>query len=134
VQQWLLPELPVRPNHSRAEEAALATSECDPSSPGLVRDWNNDLQEIRELPIATRQQRLFRDRLLTKVRACLVRAVRECRGYTLDPQTRCSLLTQLNSDFVAASARGAQAIINGDWTPHVSILFAVCDDPLCSFF
>lgn len=86
VFQWLVPELPVHPDAGRAEDFALGASECDASNPGVVREWNSELQELREMPAETAAQRLLRDRHTAR----------------------------FHTDFVAASLRGAQSIVHGN--------------------
>ncbi|KAJ1968496.1 Intracellular distribution of mitochondria, partial [Dimargaris xerosporica] len=54
-----------------------------------LRDWNDELQSHRELPRATLQERVLRDRLINKVQA----------------------------DFAEAAAKGVQAIVEGSVVP-----------------
>ncbi|XP_041095955.1 clustered mitochondria protein homolog [Polyodon spathula] len=58
-------------------------------APGQTRDWNEELQESRELPQTSLAQRLLRDRALFKV----------------------------NCDFVSTAVRGAVTVIDGGAVP-----------------
>ena len=68
----------------RAEDAYTGRS-TEEHIPGQTREWNEELQAVRELPANTLHERLLRDRAFFKVR----------------------------SDFVAAATRGASLVIDG---------------------
>lgn len=53
----------------RAEDAATSSAEVD----GTLRDWSEELQSLRELPRATFDDRITRERALFKV--CLLSCV-----------------------------------------------------------
>lgn len=98
----MLEVLPVNtyyPNHPWAVESPEAL--YDPSRPcetylnsgsdavESLRDWNDELQSHRELPKAVLQERVLRERLITKVQA----------------------------EFTEAAVRGAMAVVNGSVIP-----------------
>lgn len=86
VYSWLAPQLEHYVDTIRAEDASSSKLGYEEHLPGQVRDWNEELQTIRNLPKKTLPQRLVRERAMFKV----------------------------NSDFVAAATRGAQAVIDGN--------------------
>ena len=68
----------------RAEDAYTARS-TEEHIPGQTREWNEELQAVRELPSGSIHERLLRDRAFFKV----------------------------HSDFVAAATRGAMLVVDG---------------------
>ena len=68
----------------RAEDAYTARS-TEEHIPGQTREWNEELQAVRELPSSSIHERLLRDRAFFKV----------------------------HSDFVAAATRGAMLVVDG---------------------
>ena len=89
INPWMIGREAHEMDELRAENAASIWSEADPLNPGMIRDWNDDLQNLRELPCADDASRLFRDRVFFK----------------------------FNSDYVAAATRGAQAAVLGNIPP-----------------
>mmetsp|Transcript_2830 Transcript_2830/g.8459 ORF Transcript_2830/g.8459 Transcript_2830/m.8459 type:complete len:1154 (-) Transcript_2830:1358-4819(-) len=89
VTPWMCSQLPHTADNVRAEDAAARWSEADPLNPGMIRDWNDELQTLRDLEIQTEADRLIRDRALYK----------------------------LHTDYVAAATRGAQAAVLGNIPP-----------------
>lgn len=73
----------------RSTEALSAWSEGDVASLGAMRDWNDELQLLKEMPSGTLQERFFRDRTLYK----------------------------FHCDFAAAVKRGAMAIVHENIAP-----------------
>eukprot|EP01133_Synstelium_polycarpum_P013448 gene13448-15850_t len=70
-----------------SDESNLAIS--DPDLRGQPRDWNEELQSLKELPKASIQERVLRDRAFVKV----------------------------NSDFVDSAIRGAQVVVSKSIPP-----------------
>lgn len=70
----------------RAEDTFSSKLGYEEHIPGQTRDWNEELQTTRELPRSNLPERLLRERAIFKV----------------------------HSDFVAASTRGAVAVIDGN--------------------
>lgn len=89
INPWMIGREAHEMDELRAENAASIWSEADPLNPGMIRDWNDDLQNLRELPCVDDASRLFRDRVFFK----------------------------FNSDYVAAATRGAQAAVLGNIPP-----------------
>jgi len=87
VTSWVAKEKKHTPNWNRAEDALLDTYGMD--SRGVLRDWNEEYQNCRELPKETPQQRIGRDRTITRV-------------YT---------------DFVDSATKGACAVVEGNVPP-----------------
>ncbi|PIK50907.1 putative clustered mitochondria protein-like, partial [Apostichopus japonicus] len=83
---WVAPQLEHTVDSIRAEEAYTARLGYEEHIPGQTRDWNEELQTTRELPRKNLPERLLRERAVFKV----------------------------HSDFVAASTRGAMAVIDGN--------------------
>ena len=81
---WLAPKEKHQVDCVRAEDAYTARS-TEEHIPGQTREWNEELQAVRELPANTLHERLLRDRAFFKV----------------------------HSDFVAAATRGAMLVIDG---------------------
>ncbi|XP_064460809.1 clustered mitochondria protein homolog [Ornithodoros turicata] len=86
VYSWLAPPLEHTLDSIRAEDAFSFKLGYEEHIPGQTRDWNDELQTTRELPRRTLPERLLRERAIFKVHA----------------------------DFVAAAARGAQAVVDGN--------------------
>ena len=76
-------------DEARAEDAAATWSEADLQNPGLLRDWNEELQSIRELPQDSQGAKSLRARALYK----------------------------FHTDYVATACRGAQAVVLGNVPP-----------------
>ncbi|XP_015229383.1 PREDICTED: clustered mitochondria protein homolog [Cyprinodon variegatus] len=72
-----------------SEETYTSVMGLDEQTAGQTRDWNEELQRSRELPRASLQERLHRERCIFKI----------------------------NSDFVAAAAQGAVSIMEGNVMP-----------------
>lgn len=86
VSSWAVPFLAHTSDRTRAEAAASQWSEADEQNPGLLRDWNDELQAIRALPSDTPSAATLRARALYK----------------------------FNCDFVTSASRGAQAVVLGN--------------------
>lgn len=86
VYSWVAPQLDHTVDYIRAEDAFSTRLGYEEHIPGQTRDWNEEIQTIRELPRKTLPDRLIRERAIFKV----------------------------NSDFVAAATRGAMAVIDGN--------------------
>ena len=86
IHLWALPTgIEVQPSPTRA--AGTLQQVLDPPElPGQARDWNDEYQALRELPIDTPEGRLMREQALYR----------------------------LTSDFVQAAAAAAVAIVNGN--------------------
>eukprot|EP01102_Stenamoeba_stenopodia_P011896 TRINITY_DN3690_c0_g1_i2.p1 TRINITY_DN3690_c0_g1~~TRINITY_DN3690_c0_g1_i2.p1 ORF type:complete len:1154 (-),score=336.56 TRINITY_DN3690_c0_g1_i2:321-3782(-) len=52
---------------NRAEDYLLNSFETDPAARGVLRDWNEEYQTCKAFPKATIQDRIFRDRAISKV-------------------------------------------------------------------
>ena len=89
VERWIDCHKVHRPSQSRAQAVQSRWSEVDPLNPGLLRDWNDELQTLRDLPSDTPAARTLRDRALFK----------------------------FDADFVASAQRGAQAVVFGNVPP-----------------
>ena len=89
VRSWMVTRKAHELDQMRAEDAASIWSETDPLNPGMIRDWNEDLQASRELPQVDAASKLFRDRVLFK----------------------------FNLDYVAAAVTGARATVLGNVPP-----------------
>lgn len=81
---WLAPREEHQVDCVRAEDAYTARS-TEEHIPGQTREWNEELQAVRELPSSSIHERLLRDRAFFKV----------------------------HSDFVAAATRGAMLVVDG---------------------
>lgn len=81
---WLSPKEEHQVDCVRAEDAYTARS-TEEHIPGQTREWNEELQAVRELPCTNLHERLLRDRAFFKV----------------------------HSDFVAAATRGAMLVVDG---------------------
>lgn len=86
VYSWIAPVAEHPIDAIRAEDAFSSKLGYEEHIPGQTRDWNEELQTTRELPRKNLPERLLRERAIFKV----------------------------HSDFVAAAARGAQAVIDGN--------------------
>lgn len=86
VYSWVAPPLDHTLDSIRAEDAFSFKLGYEEHIPGQTRDWNDELQTTRELPRRTLPDRLLRERAVFKVHA----------------------------DFVAAAARGAQLVVDGN--------------------
>lgn len=86
VYSWIAPMADHPIDAIRAEDAFSSKLGYEEHIPGQTRDWNEELQTTRELPRKNLPERLLRERAIFKV----------------------------HSDFVAAAARGAQAVIDGN--------------------
>ncbi|KAM4726274.1 clustered mitochondria protein homolog [Anableps anableps] len=71
------------------EETYTSPMGREEQTAGQIRDWNEELQRSRELPRASLQERLHRDKCIFKI----------------------------SSDFVAAAAQGAMSIMEGNVMP-----------------
>ncbi|CAG5872673.1 unnamed protein product [Menidia menidia] len=89
VFSWIAPHGDHSLDCVRAEETHTSRMGQDEHTAGQSRDWNEELQGCRELPSNSLQERLHRERSLFKT----------------------------NSNFVAAAAQGAVAVIDGDVMP-----------------
>ena len=49
INPWMIGREAHEMDELRAENAASIWSEADPLNPGMIRDWNDDLQNLREL-------------------------------------------------------------------------------------
>lgn len=83
---WLSPQFPHTQDPFRAEDAVTNRIGYEEQIPGQLRDWNEELQSAKELPKKTQHQRILRDRALYKI----------------------------TCDFIAASTRGAMAVVDGN--------------------
>ncbi|XP_029957381.1 clustered mitochondria protein homolog [Salarias fasciatus] len=86
---WTAPHGDHTLDRVRAEETHTSRTGQDEHTAGQSRDWNEELQQCRELPRASLQERLHRERSIFKT----------------------------NSDFVAAATRGAVAVVDGNVMP-----------------
>ncbi|XP_061595697.1 clustered mitochondria protein homolog [Cololabis saira] len=86
---WIAPHGDHTLDWVRAEETHTSYMGQDEHTAGQSRDWNEELQACRELPRNSLQERLHRQRSIFKT----------------------------NSDFVAAAAQGAVAVIDGNVVP-----------------
>lgn len=89
VVPWLAHQEEHRYDESRAEDSNSMWSEADRHNPGILRDWNDELQGLRELPQDTHPGRALRSRSLFK----------------------------FNCDYLNTVARGAQAVVLGNVPP-----------------
>jgi protein TIF31 len=89
VVPWLAHPEVHRYDEARAEDSTAIWSEADHHNPGILRDWNDELQALRELPQDTAAGRALRSRSLFK----------------------------FNCDFLNTVARGAQAVVLGNVPP-----------------
>jgi hypothetical protein len=64
VTPWMCSIEPHTPDKIRAEDAQSKWSESDPLNPGMIRDWNDELQTLRDLECVSEADRLLRDRAL----------------------------------------------------------------------
>lgn len=64
VSVWMTSHEPHTADKVRAQDAEARWSESDPLNPGMLRDWNDELQTLRDLECATESDRLLRDRAL----------------------------------------------------------------------
>lgn len=88
----------------RAEDAFSSKLGYEEHIPGQTRDWNEELQTTRELPRKNLPERLLRERAIFKV----------LFSPQLEQAEILQMFDQVHSDFVAAAARGAQAVIDGN--------------------
>lgn len=76
AQPWCLPAIEHCADELRAEHGLLSWSEFDVINPGLMRDWNDDLQFCRDMPATTGEEVLTRQRTLHKFHSEFAEAVR----------------------------------------------------------
>eukprot|EP01113_Clastostelium_recurvatum_P009176 TRINITY_DN1438_c0_g1_i1.p1 TRINITY_DN1438_c0_g1~~TRINITY_DN1438_c0_g1_i1.p1 ORF type:complete len:1305 (-),score=339.28 TRINITY_DN1438_c0_g1_i1:965-4879(-) len=81
---WIQSRRPPTHDANRAEDSLLASFEVSDVR-GPLRDWNEEFQSCKELPRETMQDRITRDRAMTRI----------------------------NSEFVDAAVRGAIAVVGG---------------------
>ncbi|KAK5610021.1 hypothetical protein CRENBAI_022394 [Crenichthys baileyi] len=89
VYTWAAPHRDHTLDFVSAEETYTSLMGRDEQTARQTRDWNEELQRSRELPRASPQERLHRDRCIFKI----------------------------SSDFVAAAAQGAMSIMDGNVMP-----------------
>jgi protein TIF31 len=87
ITPWVAPPQRASYDPNRAEDALLFGTETE--GRGQLRDWNEEFQSCRELPHATVQERIIRDRSIIKV----------------------------NNDFVDAATKAACAVIRREVPP-----------------
>jgi protein TIF31 len=70
VAPWMRPDEPHVPDNVRAEDAQSRWCEADPLNPGMIRDWDDELQTLSHLECGgdseTATDPLLRDRALYK--------------------------------------------------------------------
>jgi protein TIF31 len=65
VPSWFhVSDLPQAPNNHRAEAFAADNFGCD--EPGILRDWNEELQSAREMPVDSGEAKVLRARVIHK--------------------------------------------------------------------
>lgn len=115
---WIVPAPVHTSDPLRTQLAYLITTTTDAELLHPARDWNDELTQFKELPTTTPQEKLFRERLLSRVQ----------------------------SEFVSAATKAALSISRGDVPPlnpnehdeahtYVSsnMLFTRADDAIGSF-
>ncbi|KAL5478129.1 hypothetical protein EMCRGX_G025010 [Ephydatia muelleri] len=85
VVPWLSPQLEHRPVAVRIDDSRTLKAAPDELLVGQLRDWNEEFQVARELPVTTASLKMYRDRTVFKI----------------------------HSDYVAAATRGAMAVVDG---------------------